>query len=164
MNLQREKLLLTKRKISIEIVSYVYCMQCIQHIFDRSTWSLHMKDNLHKSKINILSSNKIRNCIWSINLTSARKREKTVRQRMQTWNTTESDSALCCKDVQKSKHQDSESRNVHKFAACSFEHAARQDHVTQLSQQSYAENQINMQTDTCSSDECQSHYFSLFHH
>ena len=52
---------------------------------------------------------------------------------MQTWNTTESDSASRCRNVQKSKHQDSESRNVHKFAACSFEHAARQDHIMQSS-------------------------------
>ena len=52
---------------------------------------------------------------------------------MQTWNTTESDFASRCKSVQKSKHQDFESRNVHKLVACSFEHAARQDHVTQLS-------------------------------
>ncbi len=82
---------------------------------------------------------------------------------MQTWNTTESDSASCCKNIQKSKHQDFESKNVYKLAACSYEHAARQDHVTQLNQQLYAENQINMQTDTCSSDECQSHHFLLFH-
>ncbi len=93
-----------------------------------------------------------------------RKRERTVKQRTQTWNITESDSALHCKNVQKSKHWDSESRNVHKLAACSSEHAARQDHVTQLSQQSYAENQINMQIDTCSSDEYQLHHFSLFYH
>jgi len=69
-----------------------------------------------------------------------------------------------CKDVQKSKHQDSESRNVHKLAACSSEHAARQDHVMQLNQQLYAENQTSMQTDTRSSDEYQSHHFLLFHH
>ncbi len=73
---------------------------------------------------------------------------------MQTWNITESDFASRCKDVQKSKHQDFESRNVYKLTACSSEHAARQDHITQSSQQSYAENQISMQTDTCSSDEC----------
>ncbi len=83
---------------------------------------------------------------------------------MQTWNTTESDFASCCKDVQKSKHWDSESKNVHKLTACSSEHAAKQDHVTQLSQQSYAENQINIWTDTWSSDECQLHHFSLSHH
>ncbi len=83
---------------------------------------------------------------------------------MQTWNTTESDSASRCKDVQKSKHQDSESKNVHKLAACSFEHAARQDHITQLSQQLYAENQISMQTDMHSFDENQLHHFSLFYH
>ncbi len=70
----------------------------------------------------------------------------------------------CCKDVQKSKHQDFESRNVYKFAACSFKHAARQDHVTQLSQQLYAENQISMQTDMHSSDEYQLHHLSLFCH
>ncbi len=83
---------------------------------------------------------------------------------MQAWNTIESDSASHCKDVQKSKHQDSESRNVHKLAACSFEHAARQDHVTQLSWWSYAENQTSMWTDIHSSDECQLHHFSLFYH
>ena len=83
-----------------------------------------------------------------------RKREKAVRQRMQTWNTTESDFVSRCKDVQKSKHQDSKSRNVYKLAACSFKHAARQDHVTQLNQWLYTENQSSMQTDTCSSDEC----------
>ncbi len=49
---------------------------------------------------------------------------------MQTWNITESDFASRCKDVQKSKHWNSESRNVHKFIACSFEHAARQNHIT----------------------------------
>ena len=83
---------------------------------------------------------------------------------MQTWNITESDSVSRCKDVQKSKHWDSESRNVHKFAAYSFEHAARQDHVTQLSQRLYTENQISMWTDTRSSDECQLHHLSLFCH
>ncbi len=83
---------------------------------------------------------------------------------MQTWNTTESDSASRHKDVQKNKHRDSESRNVHKLAACSFEHAAEQDHVTQLSQRSYAENQTSMRTDMRSFDECQSHHFSLSHH
>ncbi len=83
---------------------------------------------------------------------------------MQTWNITESDSVSRCKDVQKSKHWDSESRNIHKLAACSFEHAARQDHVTQSSQQLYTENQISMQTDTRSSSEHQSHHFSLSHH
>ena len=123
-----------------------------------------MKDNLYKSKINILSSSKIRNYIWSISLTSTRKRERIVRQRMQTWNTTKSDFASCCKNIQKNKHRDSESRNVHKFAACLSEHAAKQNHVTQLSQWLYAENQTSMQTDTCSSDECQLHHLSLFCH
>ncbi len=51
---------------------------------------------------------------------------------MQIWNITESDFMLCCKNIQKSKHWDSESKNVHKLAACSFKHAAKQDHVTQL--------------------------------
>ncbi len=72
---------------------------------------------------------------------------------MQTQNTTESDFTSRHKNVQKSKHQDSESRNVHKLTACLFEHAARQSHVTQLNQQLYTENQISMQTDTRSSDE-----------
>ncbi len=53
---------------------------------------------------------------------------------MQTWNIIESDSASHCKNIQKSKHWNSESKNVHKFAACSFEYAARQIHVTQLNQ------------------------------
>ncbi len=123
-----------------------------------------MRNNLHKSKIDILSSSKIRNCIWSISLTSARKRERTVRQRMQTWNIIKSDSTSRCRSIQKSKHRDSESRNVYKFAACLSEHAARQDHVTQLSQQSYAENQTSMQTDTRSSDECQLYHLSLSCH
>ncbi len=83
---------------------------------------------------------------------------------MQTWNITKSNFVSCCKDVQKSKHQDSESKNVYKFAACSFEYAARQNHIMQLNQWSYAENQTSMQTDMHSSDECQLHYFLLFHH
>ncbi len=123
-----------------------------------------MRDNLHKSKTNILSSSKIRNCIWSISLTSARKREKVVRQKIQTWNITELNSASHCKNVQKSKHQDFESRNVHKLIACLSEHAARQDRVMQLNQWSYAENQTSMQTDTYSSDECQSHHLLFFYH
>ncbi len=57
-----------------------------------------------------------------------------------------------------------QSRNVHKLAACSSEHAAKQDHVTQLSQWSYTENQISMQIDMRSSDECQLHHLSLFYH
>ncbi len=44
---------------------------------------------------------------------------------MQIWNITESDSASHCKNVQKSKHQNFESRNVYKLTACLFEHAAR---------------------------------------
>ncbi len=67
-------------------------------------------------------------------------------------------------DFNKSKHQDSESRNVHKLTACLSEHVAKQDHVTQLSQWSYAENQISMQTDMHSSDEYQLHHFSLSYH
>ena len=72
---------------------------------------------------------------------------------MQTWNITELDFASCCKDIQKSKHWDFESKNVHKLAACSSEYAARQNHVTQLNQWSYAENQTSMQTDMHSFDE-----------
>ncbi len=53
---------------------------------------------------------------------------------MQTWNITELNFASRRKDIQKSKHWDSESRNVHKLAAYSFEHVAKQDHVMQLSQ------------------------------
>ncbi len=59
---------------------------------------------------------------------------------MQTWVVTESDFASRHRDVQKNKHQNFESRNIHKLVAYSSEHAARQDHVTQSSQQSYAEN------------------------
>jgi len=33
--LQEKRLFLTKKKISIEIMFYVCCMQCMQHIFDR---------------------------------------------------------------------------------------------------------------------------------
>ncbi len=53
---------------------------------------------------------------------------------MQTWNVTELDSLPGYKCIQKSKHQNFESRNVHSFTACSFEHTARQDHATQLNQ------------------------------
>ncbi len=83
---------------------------------------------------------------------------------MQTWNIIESDFVSRCKNIQKSKHQDSESRNVHKLAACSFEHVIRQDHVTQLNQWLYAENQTSMQTDMHLFDEYQLHHFLLFHH
>ncbi len=78
-----------------------------------------MKSNLHESKTSVLNYSEIINCIWSISLTSARQREKTVRQEMQTKNSVESDSTSRCKSIQKSKHW-----NVHKFAACLSEHAA----------------------------------------
>ncbi len=54
---------------------------------------------------------------------------------MQTRNTLKSDSALHSRSIQKSKHWNSENRNVYKLATCSFEHATRQDYATQLSQQ-----------------------------
>ncbi len=123
-----------------------------------------MGGNLHKSKTGILSSSKVRNCIRGISLTSARKRGRAVRQRTQAWNTTESGPASRRRDVQKSKHRDPGSRNVHKLAACSSEHAARQDHVTQSNRRPYAGNQTSMRTDTRPPDECQSHHSSLFRH
>ncbi len=83
-----------------------------------------MRSNLHESKTSVLNCNKIRNCIWSINLTSAQQREKTVRQEMQTRNFVKSDFTLHCKSVQKSKHWNAKDWNIHKFAACSSEHAA----------------------------------------
>ncbi len=83
-----------------------------------------MRDNLHKSETNVLNCTKIRNCIQSINLTSAWQEERTVRQEMQTRNSVESDSTLRCKSIQKNKHWNIKDWNVHKFIACSFEHAA----------------------------------------
>jgi hypothetical protein len=73
---------------------------------------------------------------------------------MQTWNVTKLSFASHCKSIQKSKHWNFKSRNVHKFATCLFEHAAKQDHGTQLNQWLYAENQASMQTDTHSFNEC----------
>jgi len=35
MNLLQKKLLLAKKKISIKIMFYVCCMQCMQHIFNK---------------------------------------------------------------------------------------------------------------------------------
>jgi len=59
-----EKLLLAKRKISIEIVSYVCCMQRMQHIFDRLNSEqkvIIVKDfNAHHSWWNAKISNSIR--------------------------------------------------------------------------------------------------------
>ncbi len=43
---------------------------------------------------------------------------------MQTRNFAESDSTSCCRSIQKNKHWNVKDRNVHKFVACSFEHAA----------------------------------------
>jgi len=48
-------------------------------------------------------------------------------------NTSESDSASCCRNIQKNKHQNFKDRNIHKFTTCSFEHVTEQDHTTQLS-------------------------------
>ena len=67
---------------------------------------------------------------------------------MQTRNTSESDSASRSRSIQKSKHWNFKDRNIHKLTTCSFEHATEQDHATQLSQQSNARDQINMQTNT----------------
>ena len=36
-----KRLFLAKRKISIEIMSYVCCMQCMQHIFNK-WWNMHL--------------------------------------------------------------------------------------------------------------------------
>ncbi len=83
-----------------------------------------MRSNLHKSETSVLSCNEIRNHIQSINLTSAWQRERTVRQEMQTRNSVKSDSTSRCENVQKSKHWNARDRNVHKFIACSSEHAA----------------------------------------
>ncbi len=83
-----------------------------------------MRDNLHKSETSVLNYSEIRNCIQSISLTLARQKERTVRQEMQTRNSAESDFTSRCESVQKSKHWNARNRNVHKFAACSSEHAA----------------------------------------
>ena len=53
---------------------------------------------------------------------------------MQTRNTSESNFVSRNRSVQKSKHQNSKDRNIHKLTTCSFEHATEQDHTTQLSQ------------------------------
>ncbi len=71
---------------------------------------------------------------------------------MQTRNTSESDSASCSRSIQKSKHRNFKDRNIHEFTTCLFEHATRQDHATQLNQQSNARDQISMQTNICSFD------------
>ncbi len=43
---------------------------------------------------------------------------------MQIRNFVKSDFTLRCKSIQKSKHWNAKDQNVHKFAACSSEHAA----------------------------------------
>ena len=53
---------------------------------------------------------------------------------MQTRNTSESDSASCNRNVQKSKHWNFKDRNIYKLIICSSEHVTEQDHATQLSQ------------------------------
>ena len=72
---------------------------------------------------------------------------------MQTRNTSESDSASCSKNIQKSKHRNFKDRNIHEFATYSSEHVTRQDYVTQLSQWLNARDQTSMQTNTRSFDE-----------
>ncbi len=72
---------------------------------------------------------------------------------MQTRNTSESDSALCDRSIQKSKHQNSRDRNIYKLATCLFEHATEQDHATQSNQWLNTRDQTSMQTNTCSFDE-----------
>ena len=72
---------------------------------------------------------------------------------MQTRNTSESNSVSRNRSIQKSKHWNSEGRNVHKLATCSFEHVTRQDHATQSNQWLNAKYQTGMQINICSSDE-----------
>ncbi len=50
------------------------------------------------------------------------------------------------------------------YVACNVCNIFSINHVTQLSWQSYAENQTSMQTDTHSSDKCQLHYLSFFYY
>ncbi len=89
-----------------------------------------MRSYLHKSKTSILSNSEIRNCIQSVNLTSAWQERWTVEQRIQTRNTSESDSVSHNRSIQKSKHQNFKDRNIYKFTTCLFEHATEQDHAT----------------------------------
>ncbi len=79
------------------------------------SWSLHIRNYLHKSETSILSSNEIRNCIQSISLTSAWQERWTVEQRTQTRNTSESDSVSRSRSIQKSKHWNFRDRNIHEF-------------------------------------------------
>ncbi len=44
---------------------------------------------------------------------------------MQIRNFVELDFTSCCRSIQKSKHWNAKDRNVHKFVACSSEHAAK---------------------------------------
>ncbi len=92
-------------------------------------------------------------CIQSVSLTSAWQERWTIEQRMQTRNTSESDSVSCSRNVQKSKHRNFKNRNIHKLATCLFEYATEQDHATQLNQQLNTRNQISMQTNMHSFDE-----------
>ncbi len=112
-----------------------------------------MRSYLHKSETSILSSSEIRNCIQSVSLTSAQQEKWTVEQRIQTRNTSESDSVSCSRSIQKSKHWNSKDRNIHKLATCSSEHATEQNHATQLNQWLNARDQTSMQTNTRSFDE-----------
>ncbi len=83
-----------------------------------------MRNNFYKSKTSVLSSNKIKNYIWSINLTSAQQRERTVKQEMKIKNFVKSDFILCCRSIWKNKHWNVKDWNIHKFTACSSEYAA----------------------------------------
>ncbi len=104
------------------------------------SWSFHMRNYLHKSETSILSSNEIRNCIQSVSLTSVWQERWTVEQKMQTKNTSKSNSVSYSRSIQKSKHWNSRDRIIHKLATCLSEHATEQDHATQLSQQLNAKN------------------------
>jgi len=53
--LQEKRLSLVKKKISIEIMFYVYCMQCMQHIFDKQLYTIERELALNsESKIIII--------------------------------------------------------------------------------------------------------------
>ncbi len=74
--LQEKRLFLAKKKISIKIVSYVCCMQRMQHIFDKSLkklWKINklmfstfiqlkMKHDYFKSYLHWLSENNLNKC------------------------------------------------------------------------------------------------------
>ncbi len=53
--LQEKRLFLAKKKISIEIMSYVYCIQCMQHIFNKHSNSDHLNDTFNEHTESISS-------------------------------------------------------------------------------------------------------------